>query len=86
MIVKAPPALTKTVALFEKTFTGLFKGDADLGLLASTDKDILAQLEKIKGLWTEYKLVLANADVSEAGLKSATNENLPLLNSYYATK
>ncbi len=72
-------ALGKTATLFEKTLTGLVKGDADLGLSATTDKDILAQLEKIKGLWTEYKPVLANADVSEAGLKSAASKNLPLL-------
>ncbi len=72
-------ALGKTTTLFEKTLTGLVKGDTDLGLPATTDKDILAQLEKIKGLWDEYKPVLASADVSEAGLKSAASKNLPLL-------
>jgi len=72
-------ALAKTVALFEKTLTGLIKGDADLGLTATADKDILAQLEKVKGLWTEYKPVLEKVDVSDAGLKSAAEKNLPLL-------
>ncbi len=72
-------ALGKTVALFEKTLTGLIKGDADLGLTATTDKDILAQLDKVKSLWAEYKPVLEKVDVSDEGLKSAASKNLPLL-------
>jgi len=72
-------ALSKTAGLFEKTLEGLIKGDADLGLPATTDKDILSQLEKVKGLWSGYKPVLDKADTSDDGLKSAASKNLPLL-------
>jgi hypothetical protein len=72
-------SLGKTVALFEKTLTGLVKGDADLGLPATTDKDILVQLGKVKALWVDYKPVLDSVDISEAGLQSAAAKNLPLL-------
>ncbi len=72
-------SLAKTVALFEKTLTGLVKGDADLGLPATTDKDILAQLGKVEALWADYKPVLDSVDISEAGLQSAADKNLPLL-------
>lgn len=72
-------SLGKTVALFEKTLTGLIEGDADLGLPATTDKDILAQLGKVEALWAEYKPILDSADISEAGLQSAAAKNLPLL-------
>ena len=72
-------SLAKTVALFEKTLTGLVKGDADLGLPATTDKDILAQLGKVEALWADYKPVLDSVDISEAGLQSAAAKNLPLL-------
>lgn len=72
-------SLAKTVALFEKTLTGLIKGDADLGLPATTDKDILAQLGKVEALWADYKPVLDSVDISEAGLQSAAAKNLPLL-------
>lgn len=72
-------SLGKTVALFEKTLTGLIEGDADLGLPATTDKDILAQLGKVEALWAEYKPILDSVDISEAGLQSAAAKNLPLL-------
>ena len=71
--------LAKTAALFDKTLTGLVKGDADLGLPATTDPNILAQLSKVRALWEEYKPVLDSVDVSEAGLKTAAAKNLPLL-------
>ncbi len=72
-------ALGKTAGLFEKTLAGLVKGDDDLGLPATTDKEILSQLGKVKGLWAEYKPVLDKADTSDDGLKSAASKNLPLL-------
>jgi nitrate/nitrite-specific signal transduction histidine kinase len=72
-------ALAETVSLFEKTLTGLVKGDSNLGIPATTDKSILAQLDKIKGLWDGYKPVLDKVDVSDDGLKSAASKNLPLL-------
>ncbi len=72
-------SLGKTVALFEKTLSGLVKGDADLGLSGTTDNDILAQLAKVDTLWTDYKPVLDSVDVSDAGLQAAASKNLPLL-------
>jgi hypothetical protein len=72
-------ALAETVSLFEKTLTGLVKGDSNLGIPATTDKSILAQLDKIKGLWDGCKRVLDKVDVSDDGLKSAASKNLPLL-------
>ncbi len=72
-------SLTKTVALFEKTLTGLVSGDADLGLPATTDKDILVQLGKVEALWANYKPTLDSVDISQAGLQSAAAKNLPLL-------
>jgi nitrate/nitrite-specific signal transduction histidine kinase len=72
-------ALGKTVALFEKTLSGLVNGDEDLGLPGTKDKEILAQLDIVNSLWTKYKPTLDAVDISDAGLKIAATKNLPLL-------
>ncbi len=71
--------LKKTGELFDKTLTALINGDADLGLAGTKDKAILKQLEKVKSLWSQYKDIIENADISEAGLKKAMEINIPLL-------
>ena len=43
-------SLAKTVALFDKTLKGLISGEESLGLPATTDKDILAQLQVVTDL------------------------------------
>ncbi len=71
--------LAKTIALFSKTLKGLFDGDADLGLVATKNEAIRAQLMVVQKLWDEYKTVLDKVDVSDAGLQAAAKINLPLL-------
>jgi hypothetical protein len=72
-------ALGKTVAVFDKTLTGLINGESELGLPATSDKAIVAQLEKVRALWREYRPVVESADTSNAALLSAANMNMPLL-------
>jgi len=73
--------LQKTGNLFEETLKALIEGDADLGLLGTKDKNILDQLTEVQNLWSEYRQIIANADVSESGLKKAIEINMPLLHS-----
>jgi len=67
-------SLKKTVALFDKTLKGLIAGDASLNLPATTDKDILAQLQVVSDLWTPFK-----ASIEKADLAKVAAENIPLL-------
>ncbi len=53
--------LKKTSELFDKTLKGLIDGDKDLNLLKTENKEILAQLNKVKELWSSFK---ANIDQS----------------------
>jgi hypothetical protein len=71
--------LKKTGELFDKTLIALIKGDANLGLAGTKDSKILKQLGVVQKLWDEYKSVIANADISENGLKKAMRINMPLL-------
>ena len=81
-IDKNREALTKTSALFDKTLKGLISGDKELNLPKTDNKEILAQLEKVKDLWKSFK---ANIDKVIAGksdkttLEAIAKENLPLL-------
>jgi hypothetical protein len=71
--------LKKTGELFDKTLTALIQGDKDLGLAGTKDEAIKKQLVKVKRLWSDYKDIISNADVSEEGLKKAIAINIPLL-------
>lgn len=71
--------LQKTAGLFERTLKGLFDGDVELGLPGTKDPGIRAQLEKVQGLWADYKPVLDKVDTSAEGLAKAAKLNLPLL-------
>ncbi len=67
-------SLAKTVALFDKTLKGLVAGDESLGLPATTNADILAQLKVVTDLWIPFK------DAVEKGDLAAINkQNIPLL-------
>ncbi len=74
--------LKKTAALFDKTLNGLIQGDPSLGLPKTEDPAILAQLEKVKGLWQGFKkdvdAVLGGNTGGEV-LKDVAMRNLPLL-------
>ncbi len=78
-------ALRETVALFDKTLTGLEKGDSDLDLPPTTDAGITAQLHIVQGLWGPFKSVVekaADVSVTEISLddaKKVAELNLPLL-------
>jgi len=75
-------SLKKTSDLFDRTLRGLINGDAELGLPKTTDPAILAQLEKVSGLWTAFRkhvnAVLAG-NTDKAVLQAIASQNLPLL-------
>ena len=71
--------LKKTGELFDKTLTALIQGDKDLGLAGTKDEAIKKQLVKVKKLWSDYKDIISNADVSKEGLEKAIAINIPLL-------
>ncbi len=81
-VEKNREALAKTSKLFDKTLHGLIAGDKDLNLPKTENKEILAQLDKVKKLWESFK---ANIDKVIAGksdkatLEAIAKENLPLL-------
>jgi len=75
----AKKSLNGTVTLFEKTLTGLVKGDPALGLPGTKNADIIAQLGVVSKIWADYKPVLSAVDTSDAGLKKAEELNMPLL-------
>jgi GTP cyclohydrolase I len=74
--------LKKTSELFDKTLKGLIDGDKDLNLLKTENKEILAQLNKVKELWNSFK---ANIDkvidgkADKATLDAIAKDNIPLL-------
>jgi nitrate/nitrite-specific signal transduction histidine kinase len=74
--------LAATEGLFGKTLKGLIQGDADLGLPKTENPEILAQLEKVSGLWSTFEPNLdavLKGDTSKAVLEKIARENLPLL-------
>lgn len=71
--------LTETTTLFDKTLTGLAKGDKELGLEETKDADILKQLAVVKDKWDEYKPIVEADDINKEALAKAAEINLPLL-------
>jgi len=74
--------LKKTAELFDKTLKGLVDGDSDLKLPKTENKEILAQLNKVKELWEPFKenidkVVAGKAD--KATLEAIAKDNIPLL-------
>ncbi len=74
--------LRDTAALFDKTLKGLIHGDASLGLPATTDAAILAQLDKVARLWAGFQPnveAALNGRIDRQVLKNVAAGNLPLL-------
>ncbi|HHH39563.1 MAG TPA: hypothetical protein ENK50_08315 [Sedimenticola sp.] len=74
--------LRNTADLFDRTLKGLIQGDAQLGLPATTDPAILAQLDKVNGLWQQFKPnieAVLKGDTGKPVLESIAKQNLPLL-------
>ncbi len=74
--------LRKTAGLFDKTLKGLVQGDTELGLPKTEDAGILAQLDKVSGLWNNFKPsinAVLEGDTSKTVLDKIAKENLPLL-------
>ena len=75
-------SLKKTSELFDKTLKGLVGGDETLKLPKTTDKDILAQLEKVSKLWEALKPSIdkvVDGKSDKATLEAIAKENIPLL-------
>ncbi len=78
-------ALRETIALFNKTLTGLQQGDADLGLPPTSDQKILTQLNVVQDLWKPFKPVIENAsdvtttEIPLEDVKKVAELNIPLL-------
>ena len=76
-------ALKKTAALFSKTLTGLKSGDKDLGLPATSNAGIVAQLDKVASIWSKFKVVvdkvITAGAVDSSDLKKMSELNMPLL-------
>ena len=75
-------SLKKTAELFDKTLKGLVAGDEALKLPKTTDKDILAQLDKVSKLWEALKPSIdkvAEGKSDKSTLEAIAKENLPLL-------
>ena len=75
--------LKGTASLFDKTLKGLISGDGDLGLSATTDDAILAQLASVQRLWNSFydnvNTVLKLAPVTNNALAYINGNNVELL-------
>ncbi|MGB3724672.1 MAG: type IV pili methyl-accepting chemotaxis transducer N-terminal domain-containing protein [Glaciecola sp.] len=76
--------LLETYTLFERTLSGLSKGDETLGLPPTTNADINTQLDVVKDLWQEAKPVFERASKdaytpTSDDIKVVAKLNLPLL-------
>ncbi len=75
--------LKDTASLFDKTLKGLISGDSDMGLSATTDSAILAQLTNVQKLWNSFykniKTVLKLAPVTNNALAYINGNNIELL-------
>lgn len=74
--------LKKTAELFDQTLTGLFKGDAKLGLVKTENATIVEKLEVVKSLWKPFQKnvnAVLGGDTSSATLEKIVQQNVPLL-------
>lgn len=77
--------LRGTSSLFDRTLKGLRDGDGDLGLPATKDASIVAQLDKVASIWQQFKPVVDRAgdvnvtEVSSDDLQQMVKLNIPLL-------
>ena len=75
--------LEESRALFDRTLKGLRNGDADLGLRATTEPEVLDDLGKVEELWPLLDSVVRNSvagqNVSAQSIDTIVELNLPLL-------
>ena len=75
--------LDKTSQLFDVTLKGLKDGNPTLRLAATTNSEIRAQLDLVKGLWLEFHAEVQNilkaGEVTPQQLAFVAEKNLPLL-------
>ena len=72
--------LKKTAALFDNTLKGLVKGDKAMGLPPTTNASTLRIMEKVEGLWVNYKAVVDSVLAGGAvPIVKVADLNLPLL-------
>lgn len=55
---RAQESVQQTIELFERSHRALMEGNREMGVTAVTDPEIREQLEKVWGLWTDYKGVI----------------------------
>jgi len=78
-------SLLETYSLFERTLKGLRDGDETLGLPATKQPAILAQLGVVEGLWAKFKPIVAygadpkTTSIPKEKIEVLANTNLPLL-------
>ncbi len=78
-------SLLETYSLFERTLKGLRNGDTTLGLPATKQPHILAQLDVIEGLWAKFKPIVAygadhkTTSIPKDKIEILASTNLPLL-------
>jgi len=71
--------LTQTEYLFDTTLKALIHGDKEIGIKATSNKEIQEQLQKVLTLWKEYQPIISAVDTSKKGLLKAMKINMPLL-------
>lgn len=75
--------LQSTSSLFDRTLTGLRKGDSELGLPPTYSRRILRQLDKVDALWSDFypviQQILTDGNVSSEQVAQIASQNGPLL-------
>jgi len=72
----------KTVALFDNSLNALISGNANMGIPATRDSATLAQLNKVKDVWSEFKVnvesIVERSGHIEKSKKHILENNIPL--------
>ncbi|MRI83000.1 MAG: hypothetical protein C6I00_01140 [Nitratiruptor sp.] len=72
--------LRSDMELYDRTLQGFKKGDAELGLSATTNPEVLAAIQQVEQLWNPFKehveRFLAQGSVKDLGYIVAKNEEL----------
>ncbi len=75
--------LKKSAALFDKTLNGLMHGDKELGLVATSNKEIQNKLLEVKKLWLPFykkvKDIYSFNDITDKTFEYIDKNNLKLL-------
>lgn len=77
--------LLETYSLFDRTLTGLSKGDETLGLPVTTQGPILKQLAAVEALWIDFKPFMEQGadhktqQMTAEQIQRVAQSNLPLL-------